>query len=134
MLMRQLFLSFLTASSLLMLFPSDAKAQVIPDDEGVIVIDITTNTTETGPKRSPAIIPINANYYVLSSCLEVRFLHDMGDVTVSVVNITTGDHYSTITESYCGTAIFHLLLSSGLWTITFSTDDGNSYIGFFNIY
>lgn len=118
------------AVSLLLSFSSTAKAQDIPDDEGVIVIDITSITTEQGPKRSPAIVPIAANYYVLSSCLEVIFMYDMGDVSVSVINLTSGYNYSTIVDSYYGTAILPLPLSSGLWAISFSTDDEDNFIGY----
>lgn len=128
--MRKLFLFFLMTVSLLFSFSSPAKAQDIPDDDEVIVIDITHNTTETGPKRSPAIIPINANYHVLSSCLEVIFLYDMGDVTISVTNTTSGYNYSTVVESCWGTTLLPLQLSSGLWTITFqSGGTGASYSG-----
>lgn len=131
MFMKQLFLSFLMAVSLLLSFSSTAKAQDIPDDEGVIVIDITSITTEQGPKRSPAIVPIAANYYVLSSCLEVIFMYDIGEVTVSAINYSTGYINSTIVDSSLGTSILPLLSSSGLWAISFSTDDGYSFIGFF---
>ena len=119
--------------SLLLSFSSTAKAQDIPDDEGVIVVDITSITTEQGPKRSPTIIPIAANYYVLSSNLEVFFLYDMGEVSVSVTNITSEYNYSTIVDSYYGTTILPLPLSSGLWEISFSTDDGDSFMGCFII-
>lgn len=133
MIMRQLFLPFLMAASLLLSFSPAAKAQDTPDEEGVIVIDLSSITTEHGPKRSPVLVPINATYYVPSSCLEILFLFDMGDVSVSVTNISSGDHYSTTVESYCGTAILPLPLSSGLWAISFSTDDGDNYIGYFII-
>lgn len=131
--MRKIFLFFLMTVSMLFSFSSPAIAQDIPDDEEVIVVDITHNTTETGPKRSPAIIPISANYYVLSSCLEILFLYDIGDVTISMTNLTTGYNSITIVDSFYGGAILPILSISGLWEIVFSTEGGDIYVGSFII-
>lgn len=121
------------AGSLLLSFSSTAKAQNIPDDEGVIVVDITSNTTEQGPKRSPAIIPIAANYYVLSSCLEVIFLYDIGVVTISVTNSMNGSFSSTVVDSQYGSTLLPLFVTSGLWVIDFFTYNGDHYSGYFSI-
>lgn len=127
--MKTMFYMLLTA--VLLSVSSIAKAQDIPNDEGVIVVDITQNTTETGPKRAPAIIPISANYYLLSSCLEVLFLYDMGDVTVSVTNLNTGYNSTFMTDSSHG-IILPLLRIPGPWEITFNAEGkGVIYIGRF---
>lgn len=133
MFMRKYFLFLLMTVSILFSFSSPAVAQDIPDDgEEVIVIDITNQNTETDPQRSLPLIPILASYHILLSCLEVFFQYDMGDVTITVTNITAGYNYTTIIESYCGTTILPLQLSPGLWRITFlSGGSGTTYSGTF---
>ncbi len=132
--MRKFFLFFLMTVSMLFSFFSPAVAQDIPDDgEEVIVIDITNQNTETDPQRSLPLIPILANYHVLLSCIEVVFLYDMGDVTISITNLTNGYNSITIVDSFYGGAILPILRISGLWEVMFSTEGGDTYMGGFTI-
>ena len=116
--------------SFFMFFSPDAKAQDIPDDEGV-EISIFFNGDETVPKRTPVVIPITAYYYALSFCIEVRFIDNIGEVTVSMTNLTTGFLSNIMVNSNSGSIFLFIPNSPGLWQITFLTEGGAIYYGSF---
>lgn len=131
MLMKHLLFTLLLALLSQLIIPCKSFAQDIPDDEDedVIVIDITSNTTEIGPKRSLSIVPIIASYRVSISSFEVFFLYSIGEVIVRTFNVNTGEYYSFTVASCAGTMSIPLLLSSGLWEISFCAEDGSIYEG-----
>lgn len=130
MLMRQLFLSFLMAGSLLLSFASTAKAQDIRDDgEEVIVIDITNQNTETEPQRS--IVPICATYYSNHSIVEVEFLNNLGNVTIKLTNLFSGDVTLFQVPSGICDVIVPVYLGMGVYCLEFIVGNSQSYIGYF---
>lgn len=129
--MKQLLLSLMMTFVFLVSFSFTANAQDIPDDDDVIVIDVTHNTTETGPQRS--IIPIYAAFCPSLSLVEIEFLINIGDVTICLTNLTSGSMASTVVDSSYGSCILPVTGGDGLYYLEFLLSDGNRYFGYFLI-
>ena len=70
-------------------FPLETFAQDIPDDDGEeIEITVREGSTETGSGRFLYIIPFNATLFRSIKCIEVEFLDNIGEVTISLTNHT----------------------------------------------
>lgn len=122
---------YLTALlSFFMFLSLDANAQDIPDDEG-IEINISFNGDENVPKRTPVVIPITAYYHALAFCVEVCFIENMGDVTITITNLTTGYLSSIVANSNSGAFFIPIPNTPGYWQITFLTGSGSIYSGSF---
>lgn len=129
--MKRLLLSLMMPFALLISFTITAKAQDIPDDDDVIVIDVTHNTTETGPQRS--IIPIYATFCPSLSLVEIEFLFNIGEVTVCLTNLTASSMTSTAVDSSFGGCILPVTGGPGLYCLEFLLSDGTRYYGYFLI-
>jgi len=83
--------------------------------------------------RAPALVPLRAYYYASVSSILLNFRYDLGQVSMSIENLTTG----TISQSIViGTPGIHWALISGVtgeYEITFTLSDGHEYIGSFEI-
>lgn len=129
--MKHLVLSLLLAFMAMVVFPNYSYAQDIPDDGEEIVIDPAHQSSETGPRRNPVIIPFSAYYYDALSCVEVFFQSNVGNVTIIVTNQYTANSASTQVSSSVSSVIIPIGLGSGLYSIEFVTQEGLSYIGVF---
>ena len=131
--MKHLFLSVFLASAFLFSFSFTATAQIIPDDEGeVIIINIGNPDQQDGLGRSFGTIPLTATLYRTLSYIEVAFLNNIGEVTTTMTNETTGSHITTQVNSSFGEAVIPVSLGSGSYRIDFYSSDG-AYFGFFTI-
>ncbi|MBQ6958211.1 MAG: hypothetical protein IJP77_06605 [Bacteroidales bacterium] len=118
--------------TVLLSFSLNVKAQDIPEDDEVIVIDVTQNTTETGPQRS--ISPIRAVYHTVFSFIEIDFLIDMGEVVIRQTNLTSGNSSCTqVSSSIVERMHMPVLFGAGFYCIEFIKEDGSDYIGFFSV-
>ena len=104
------------------------------DEEGGTDIIIEENASMGGPMfRDPTVIPISATAYSSPSFIEIRFLADLGFVSVEIENQTTGEYTQTMVNSAISPAIFPISGNAGFWTITFTLPDGTVYYGEFTI-
>lgn len=109
-----------------------AVAQNIPEEEGEM-ITVTAIIPENGPHRSTAIIPFSVEYYVNYSCVCVSFTSNIGNITITLTNLTTDSHYSTVVDSCAGSVLLPVSLGTGFYRIEFNClDSGNGYVGYFN--
>lgn len=130
---RSLLLSLMSVS-LFIIFPQKANAQNPPENEGEIIeITILETPPENGPKRSPDLIPFVVSYYATSSTVSVDFLQSLGDVTITLYNLTTGATAATQVNVGIGTINIPVTLGSGYYRISFVTEGGTTYEGFFLI-
>jgi len=83
--------------------------------------------------HAPALIPIEATYYPLLSCILVDFLYDLGSVAVVIENQTTGAYSQTVVNATQGIHPFLISGDIGVYEITFTLSDGHTYIGSFEI-
>lgn len=131
--MRKIIILAFAAVIMFFWYPSNINAQVIPDEEGEEITITETPPPETGPKKSPSIIPITAYYYDSLSCIGLTFLFDIGEVTVTVSNLSTSEYYCYLVDSQNGSAIIPLSCTTGLWQLSISIDSGICYTGVFLI-
>ncbi len=110
---------------------SKEKSTFNSDDDDVIEIDVNYTPPVTGPKRTPAIVPISAICYVELSHIVVNIQYNMGDVVITITNHTTGAISTINTPSSTGVAVIPFLLESGYYSITFETATGFIYSGCF---
>ena len=129
--MKHFVLSLMLVVMTLLVFPFHSFAQDIPEDEdGDEIVIINQNQSGDGPARDILPVPINATLFRLSCCIEVEFLSNLGEVTITLTNLTTGTVSSTVANSGSGSVIIPFLYTSGLWQIAIITDN-STYFGFF---
>lgn len=116
----------------LLAFPFHAFAQDIPEDEEgeEIVIIINQDLSGNGTGRDILPVPINAMLFRLAGCIEVGFLSNIGEVTISLTNLTTGYVSSTVVNSEFGSIIIPFTNCPGIWRMGFLTGDGCAYEGY----
>lgn len=129
--MKHFVLSLMLVVMTLLVFPFHSFAQDIPEDEdGDEIVIINQNQSGDGPARDILPVPINATLFRLSCCIEVEFLSNLGEVTITLTNLTTGTVSSTVANSGSGSVIIPFLYTSGLWQIVIIADN-STYFGFF---
>lgn len=121
--MKHLALSLLMASTFLFSFVPYANAQDIPDDDDEIIIVITEEITENGPTRS--IIPITATYSISSSCLDVVFLDNIGNVDILITDLASGS--STVYHIQSSVGEIVIPINPGCYFIEFNLSYSSFY-------
>ena len=115
----------------LLFYVDFAAVQSNPDEDDVIEIDIIYNPVETNPKRTPIVVPIAATYNYQQNHIEVSFLYGLGDVQIDLNNTSTNTTASTLVDSAVGNAFIPVTGGAGLYSISFITESGATYSGFF---
>lgn len=130
------FILFLIATIATLLFCSTTvSAQDIPDDDGEeIIIVIDDSSQGNGHGRSISSVPFSVTLYRSLSYLEVNFIIDVGDVTITLINTLTGNLSLICTAAHYGSACVPVPSDSGLWQIHLSLESGGNYIGYYYIY
>lgn len=99
----------------------------------LIVID-DTRTGSSTTRRSMVLFPLECYYDSISHEVVVSFLEPLGNVNIKLVNISTGEMYSTImSSSDNGLCIIPISVESGSYLIFFYYDIGKCYEGEFNV-
>ena len=104
------------------------------DDHQFIPIAVLDNTVVTGQThRAPAFIPMQAYYdgFLFSVC--VQFLLSIGEVEVTITNLSTGDYVIYDVVSSAGATLLPISGEEGSYRIDFSLDNGSEYEGEFAI-
>ena len=81
--------------------------------------------------RMPGVSPISG--FVFIDTIYLQFSENLGDVTVSLSETSTGQLLSTVVDSSNGYAIIPFSGDTGCYTLTFILENGASYIGRFEI-
>ena len=76
--MKKLLLSLLLMFSFSLFAAPTSETSYALDDDDVIEIDVSYIPPVTGPKRTPAIVPISAACYVELSYIVVNFQYSIG--------------------------------------------------------
>ncbi len=130
--MKHLILSLSLVFMSLISIPVQSYAQVIlDDDEGDEIVIINEDLFGNGPARDLAPVPVCALLFRLSSCIGVEFLNNMGIVTITLSNQTTGGTSTMQINSSFGEAVIPVSLGSGNYRIDFCSSCGNYYGYFF---
>lgn len=83
--------------------------------------------------HAPALIPICAEYYPSLCSIVLDFRYDLGYVTVSLENQTTGATSQTVINAVQGPQFFPIAGDVGVYEITFTLSNGRVYVGTFEI-
>lgn len=125
-----LFITLLLASAISMFAVPKDNCVFSGDDDDVIEIDVNYIPPFTGPKRSPAIVPISAVYYAEQSIIEVSFLNNIGEVDVTFTNLTLGSGSNFTIDSSFGSVYIPVNYTSGYFSVEFVTSTGDTYLGY----
>ena len=98
-----------------------------------ILITEGNNQGGTPGYYAPALVPIQAAYYLPLSTIYVDFLFNLGSVTVEIENETTGAYTQFVVNATQGIHPFVISGTAGHWTITFVLSNGVAYYGEFDI-
>lgn len=125
-------LLFISSIASLLLFSTMARSQDIPkDDEEKVVIVIDESSQGNGHGRSIPSVPFSVVLIRTMSYIEVNFIDLIGDVRISLCNLTTGNNTEMSVSSSSGNTLVPILFGSGLYIIEFFTSDGETYSGVF---
>lgn len=121
---------------LLFCFTSNVySTNLLEKDLDIIIIDLAMNPPKNGVKRSSAFVPIVAVYRTSLLSMEVSFLSDIGDVSIVMTNVMTGESSQVLLSlsGPCSTLI-PIPTANGIWQIDFILYDiGKSYTGLLDI-
>lgn len=115
----------------MLVFSFHSFAQDIPvEEEGEAIVIINQSLNGNGPGRDVVSVPIVATLFRTIHCIEVVFLYNIGEVTITMSNLTTGSLSTTLVDSQNGSIIIPISSVSGFLQITFQTEDSSSYVGY----
>lgn len=77
--------------------------------------------------RSLIEVPITCTYQ--NGFLFFTFMEDLGEVEISVTNLSTGAEIFDEIDSFCGNALLEVSESSGEYQIEITTENDDSYYG-----
>ena len=96
-----------------------------PNDEESIVIIPVEQSFNHRP-HSKAFVPFEANY-------NVRFIKDVGEVEISIRNLSSGEYNDYTINSKIGSIVLPISGDFGDYVITFTLQNGKQFIGEFSI-
>ena len=116
----------LKAVCLLLLLPSTRGYSgnvYAPNNEEPIVIIPAEQSFEHRP-HSKAFVPFVANYNVGLASVLVRFIRDVGEVEISIQNLSSGEYNDYIIDSKVGLIALPISGDSGYYVIIFTLQNG----------
>lgn len=113
---------------------SSTFAFSVRTNDDVIPIPLECNESEmdTIIWRGP-ILPIHAAVIPAQSLISVTFMNNMGDVSIEVANLYTGEEYYYEESSLSGGALLPISGGAGYYFIRFRVIGGSTYSGYFSI-
>lgn len=123
---------FLLAAVLLLAIPC-AVVRAGGDDPIDIVIGDGGSLGGSPAHYAPALIPVSAAYYPSLGSILLEFRYDLGSVTVTLENQTTGVSSCSVINAVQGTQLFPISGNTGVYEITFTLSNGRVYVGSFEI-
>lgn len=91
---------------------------------------------EQGSKHrlhSKAFVPFEANYNAGLASVLVRFIKDVGEVEISIRNLSSGEYNDYTINSKIGSIVLPISGDFGDYVITFTLQNGKQFIGEFSI-
>ncbi len=109
-----------------------ASVSQIKDETVPIDLALYENGVPAGAPRSPAIIPLSAEYDVSLQSIILTFRSDCGFVEVEAENTTTMEYYSCSGNS-SSSIWLPISNSTGAWIVTVSLPDNREDVDEFTI-
>ncbi|MBR1956581.1 MAG: DUF3244 domain-containing protein [Bacteroidales bacterium] len=102
------------------------------DDPPKVKIPLEIITTTVDDHRSIITLPIECHYLNFMSSIQTTTTDNIGEITVEVLNTTTGEYFNDTFSSSVNTLhILPISGSSGFYSITYTTSLGGEYVGTF---
>ena len=105
-------------------------------DEGgfVDIIIGTTPPPTSNPKpKAPVLIPISACYYEISQEIVLSFTANLGNVSITILNLTPGETVCEVVDSSNGVISVPISGTAGQYFMALTTVGGTVYSGYFNL-
>ena len=103
-----------------------ANIAVYSQNEDIIPIVVKEKTTQgTKGNLAPARVQVECFYYTFTSSLELSFLSNLGTVTVSLENQTTGEIHDYVGTSFAGVMIIPVVPNSA-YRMDITTENGHN--------
>ena len=95
---------------------------------------IVVNPTPDNPQpKSPGMSDIYCSYSEQTACLDFTFSTNLGNLTITVVNTSSGEVVSATVDSSTGYAAIPISGDPGYYVISIVSGGGNSYYGSFTL-
>lgn len=101
-------------------------------DEEPIVIIPAEQSFQHRP-HSKAFVPFEANYNAGLASVQVYFIKDVGEVEITIQNLSSGEYDDYTINSKVGSIVLPISRDSGDYVIKFALQNGKQYIGEFFI-
>lgn len=119
--------------SALFLFSLICTAAQSDDKSASQDIIIYLQPTGTGPRpRSVQIEPMTCSYSL--GTVQVHFLQNIGQSTITIVNNSTGEQWFEIADSADGVVAISISDTPGDYTIYIELESGKTYSGSFTLF
>lgn len=116
-----------------LLLPLFAFGMIAEDEKAIMKIPLEM-TSEIKNVRGLVHESIICHYYGMMDAVVTTFCSDLGEVNLTVTNVTTGEVWSEILDSaQYPQPILSVSGSEGFYEITYITESGNIYEGTFII-
>ncbi len=103
-------------------------------EQGPSIPIIVVNPTPDNPQpKSPGMSDIYCSYSEQTACLNFTFSSNLGNLTITVINTTSGETVSSTVDSSIGYECIPISGDSGYYVISIVSSGGNSYYGSFTL-
>lgn len=83
--------------------------------------------------RSVAFVPVTGIYDYSSQCVRLNFMDNIGEMTVTIINHSTGEQSFEFVDSAFESAEVYVSSDEGQYSISIEAQDGSSYYAEFII-
>lgn len=98
-----------------------------------IPIQVIISSGQEGPHRAPEYVPIQAYYEESLSFVCMSFAYSLGDLDITITNLTDGTYADYEVDSSLGSAILPMSGNTGIYNVLIVTAGGIQYGGEFEI-
>lgn len=119
-------------SLLILAFLLSLSALMLNADENETEVKRIPLKVEQGSKifRNLITIPIESTYYGILSCIQTIALSDIGEISVTVTNYSTGESwYESFDSSVQTQSVIYISGETGFYEISYMTSSGDIYKG-----
>ncbi len=116
------------------LFSQFSFAAVVNDGDDGEEIIIEYSDPGEGVNRGIIDIPFQVIYYNQQSCVTIAFTCNIGEINISLKNLSNNTCTNTVINSIYGNGIIPITNGSGIYRIEFLLADGTQFYGFFIVF
>ena len=100
-------------------------------DEPIMVhIPLSSQQNVSKGNRDITLSPIECWYFSDVGIIQTTVYDNLGEIAIEVLNATTGEtFYDSFDSAFTQQHILNITGSSGFYTITYSTESGETYLG-----